>query len=68
MNPIENIWRQLKDNIQSQKVFPKNVNELKVALKKEWENLDNSVFEKVVISMPRRINAVLAARGGLTKY
>ena len=68
MNPIENIWRQLKDNIQSQKVFPKNVNELKVALKEEWENLDNTVFEKVVISMLRRINAVLAARGGPTKY
>ena len=68
LNPIENIWRQLKDNIQSQKVFPKNVNELKVALKEEWENLDNSVFEKVVVSMPRRINAVLAARGGPTKY
>ena len=44
------------------------MNELKVALREEWENLDNSVFEKVVISMPRRINAVLAARGGPTKY
>ena len=52
LNPIENIWKQLKDNIQSQKVFPKNVNELKVALKKEWENLDSSVFEEVVTSMP----------------
>ena len=68
MNPIENIWRQLKDNIQSQKVFPKNVNELKVALKKEWENLNSSVFEEVIASMPRRINAVLEARGGPTKY
>jgi len=68
LNPIENIWKQLKDNIQNQKVFPKNVNELKVALKKEWEDLDNSVFEEVVASMPRRINAVLQARGGPTKY
>jgi transposase len=68
LNPIENIWKQLKDNIQSQKVFPKNVNELKVALKNEWENLDSSVFEEVVNSMPRRINMVLQARGGPIKY
>ena len=64
LNPIENIWKQLKDNIQNQKVFPKNVNELKVALKKEWENLDSSVFEEVVNSMPRRIDMVLQARVG----
>ena len=44
------------------------MNELKVALKEEWEDLDNSVFEEVVASMPRRINAVLEARGGPTKY
>ena len=68
LNPIENIWKQLKDNIQNQKVFPKNVNELKVALKKEWENLDSSVFEEVVNSMPRRIDMVLQARGGPIKY
>ena len=68
LNPIENLWRQLKDNIQSRKVFPRNINELKSALKEEWENLDCSHFEAVVASMPRRINAVLEARGGATKY
>ena len=35
LNPIENIWRQLKDNIQSRKDFPRNLNELKFALKEE---------------------------------
>ena len=68
MNPIENIWRQLKDNIQSRKDFPRNLNELKSALKEEWENLDCSHFEAVVASMPQRIKAVLEANGGPTKY
>ena len=68
LNPIENIWKQLKDNIQSRKAFPRTVSELKVALSEEWENLDCSIFEEVVASMPQRINAVLEARGGPTNY
>jgi hypothetical protein len=68
LNPIENIWKQLKDNIQSREVFPRTVGELKAALSEEWENLDCSIFEDVVISMPLRINAVLEAKGGPTHY
>ncbi|CAB5384966.1 unnamed protein product [Rhizophagus irregularis] len=68
LNPIENIWKQLKDNIQARKTFPRTVGELKVALSEEWENLDCSIFEEVVASMPQRINAVLEARGGPTHY
>ncbi|GET54887.1 IS630 family transposase [Rhizophagus irregularis DAOM 181602=DAOM 197198] len=68
LNPIENIWKQLKDNIQSREVFPRTVGELKATLSEEWENLDCSVFEEVVASMPQRINAVLEAKGGPTHY
>ena len=68
LNPIENIWKLLKDNIQKREDFPRTVNKLKIALREEWENLDRSVFEEVVTSMPRRIDAVLRANGGPTKY
>ena len=68
LNPIENLWKQLKDNIQSHKIFSRNINKLKSALREEWDNLDCSHFEAVVVSMPRRINAVLEAKGELTKY
>jgi len=68
LNPIENIWSLLKDNVQSRKVFLRDISELKVALREEWENLDSSVFKKVVASMPQRINAVLKAKGGSIKY
>jgi hypothetical protein len=44
------------------------VGELKTALSEEWENLDCSVFEDVVASMPQRINAVLEAKGGPILY
>ncbi|GBC44975.2 IS630 family transposase [Rhizophagus irregularis DAOM 181602=DAOM 197198] len=68
LNPIENIWKQLKDNIQARKTFPRTVSKLKVALSEEWENLDCSIFEEVVASMPQIINAVLEAREGPTHY
>jgi transposase len=68
LNLIENIWKQLKDNIQSQKVFPRTVGKLKAALSEEWENLDCSIFKDVVASIPQQINAVLKAKGGPTHY
>ncbi|CAG8697216.1 4670_t:CDS:1, partial [Ambispora gerdemannii] len=39
LNPIENIWKVLKDNVQNYETFPRSVDELKIELKKEWENL-----------------------------
>ena len=68
LNPIENIWKIMKDNIQNQRNFPKNVDDLKIALKEEWSKLDTSVLRRVVDSMPRRIEAVMNANGGPTKY
>jgi len=68
LNPIENIWKLLKDNIQKQKNFPKTVDELKTALSEEWSKFDVSILRKVVDSMPQRIEAALDAKGGPTKY
>ena len=59
LNPIENIWKQLKDNIQSHKVFPRTVGEFKVALSEEWKNLDCS-------GCCFNATKVLEARGGPT--
>ena len=38
LDPTENIWKLLKDNIQKREVFPRTVNELKIALREEREN------------------------------
>ena len=67
LNSIESIWKLLKDNIQKHENFPRTVDELKAALREEWSKFDVSVLWKVVNSMPRRIEAVLDAKGGPTK-
>ena len=54
LNPIENLSKILKDNIRRKMNFPKSVNELKVALAKEWSRLDPQLLFRLIESMPRR--------------
>ncbi|CAG8510209.1 9439_t:CDS:1, partial [Ambispora gerdemannii] len=68
LNPIENIWKISKDNIKKNEIVPKTVDELKVALKVEWEKIDVAILEQVTASMSRRINTILESNGGPIKY
>lgn len=67
LNPIENIWRVLKDDVQL-RLRPKNLEEMKTALKNAWEKVSDEKLEALVASMPERITAVLKAKGGSTRW
>ena len=45
-----------------------NIEELWKHCKEEWDSLPTETIEKLYDSMPTRIRAVVAARGGNTKY
>lgn len=67
MNPIENCWYQVGKKIAQKK--PKNKQELIETIKNVWNNdLDIEYIRKLISSMPDRCKAVIAARGGTTKY
>ena len=76
LNPIEHAWYALKKLVL--KMFPEIMNcsgeseedraNLEEALKVAWEALPNSLFESLIESMPRRIEACIAANGWHTKY
>jgi len=68
LNPIENIWKLLKNNVQKRDNFPRTISDLKIALKEEWAKCDTSILRDIIDSMPRRITAVLQSKGGPTKY
>lgn len=68
LNPIENLWKVLKENIQKGGTFPRSIEELKIALNEEWRRLSPNLLFKLVDSMPKRVNMVLNAKGGPTKY
>lgn len=68
LNPIENIWKELKRRIRAHQHIPTSVAELKQAIFLEWERLSASDINNYVLSMPHRVRAVIAANGGNTKY
>ncbi len=47
---------------------PNNADDLKAAIKATWASLHLSSAHRVIVSMPRRIDAVIHAKGGPTKY
>src|SRR4051794_32690639 len=69
LNPIENIWQQLKTSIEKRKQRPRNKEELLQALQEEWENLKKkNCLEKLVKSMPKRIREVIKSNGMPINY
>lgn len=66
LNPIEHLWCEVKNRLKN--VNPTNKKDLKSAIQNIWENIPSSVTKKLVESMPRRLQAVLEAKGGHTKY
>jgi len=68
LNPIEHLWRHLDVKVRQRPVLPRNIAELKTALTEEWLAIDPEFTKNLVDSMPRRCDAVIAARGGNTKY
>ena len=66
INPIENAWAELK-----RRVEVKGATSLEVLWKfaeEEWKKLDESFFKKLTDSMPRRMTALIEAKGGSIKY
>lgn len=66
LNPIEQLWEEMKKRLEHNPC--KNLEELKESIFRCWENLESDVTKNLVCSMPRRCSAVIAARGGHTKY
>jgi transposase len=68
LNPIENLWYRVKKRVYSRRKKPKNLFELTRAVKAAWKAIPLNHIQALVDSLPRRIEAVIAAKGGPTKY
>ncbi|OXA56016.1 Transposable element Tc1 transposase [Folsomia candida] len=66
LNPIEHLWAELERKIANRN--PSNKEDLKRILAEAWEDIDPDFTKKLVDSMPRRIQAVIEAKGGPTRY
>ena len=63
-NPIEHLWRDLKITVQQHS--PSNLTEFERICREEWEKLPKYSCAKLVVSYPRRLKAVIAAKGSST--
>ena len=68
LNPIEHLWFHLKRRLAGYPEAPKGITELWERVQKEWEDIDESVCQDLISSIPRRVEAVIRAKGGYTKY
>ena len=66
INIMEDVWAMLLDAINKQP--PHTIRQLEAALKREWKKLPQHKLSNAVNSMPARLAAVRAAKGGSTKY
>ncbi|KAJ3519633.1 hypothetical protein NMY22_g13113 [Coprinellus aureogranulatus] len=68
VSPIEPVWHELKTDIRQLPSPPSTIPQLKAAVLAAWERLDVGRITKYTKTMPERVAAVKAAKGGHTQY
>jgi transposase len=76
LNPIEHVWRHLKEwvnehhpELETLTGNDEMIKECMVkALQEGWNALKDELFEELIKSMKRRMEAVIKAKGWYTKY
>jgi hypothetical protein len=75
MSPIEPVWRMLKLKVFS--MFPDLIGMgrseadwqyFTECMQQAWQALDQSKIDSLILSMPKRIEALRRAKGWYTKY
>ena len=68
LNPIEHIWAWIKALLHKKKGHITNYSDLEREIRELWDEVDCAMLEKLFQSMPRRIAAVIDAKGGSIRY
>ena len=66
LNIIENVWGDLKQAVHARK--PSNLTELEMFSKEEWSKIPSTRIQTLIGSYRKRLEAVISAKGGSTKY
>jgi hypothetical protein len=68
LNVIEQLWTHLKRRLCDYQTPPAGILELWERIEEQWNSIDPKVCQDLIQSMPRRVQAVIQAKGGYTKY
>ncbi|CAK5268529.1 unnamed protein product [Mycena citricolor] len=68
ITPIEPIWHELKKRVRAHNPRPTSFETLKQAILEEWEAMPMEDINKYALHMRERVEAILEANGGHTRY
>ena len=68
LNPIEHLWIYLKKKLAEHKTSPNGIYKLWERIQVDWKGILAKDCQNLIESTPRRVQAVLKAKGGYTKY
>lgn len=68
LNPIEHVWDHMKRQVRAEVNPPQTLLQLKQSLDRIWRNIDQDFIRNLILSMPRRCQEIINARGGNTRY
>lgn len=66
INPIEHLWAEIGRQLSKYNINFKEV--LKTKIFEVWNNIKEDITENLIDSMQRRLQAIISAHGGPTKY
>jgi hypothetical protein len=67
LNPIENLWVILKRKVAAR--APSNMQDLIYWIKRAWcQEITQELYQNLIHSMPKRVQAVISHKGAATKY
>ena len=68
LSPIEHLWTHVKNKLKEYETPPKGVWDLWERAAEKWGEIPPEVCQNLIESVPRRLEAVIKAKGGNTKY
>ncbi len=68
LNPIENLWDVLEKTLHSGPTLPSSIQDLGEKLMQLWMGINVVTLQKLIEMMPRRMRAVIKAKGSPMKY
>ncbi len=66
LSPIESIWRNIKWKIRQRR--PQTLQQPETYIRQEWDQIPTAKLQKLITSMPRRLQTVLKRRGDVTPW
>ncbi len=66
LSPIDNIWCIIKRKIWQRR--PQTLQQLETYIRQEWDQIPTTILQKLITSMPRRLQIVLKRRGDATPW